>query len=253
MLVLAAGADAPADSQHLTAPFRLSRLGTTLALFDAEGKLLDRYFIGEVPPNISVGRAAGSTNIVYFSTPTPGAANGEGKAGIAPPVQFSQAPGKYDGAVQLTLTAGDGFDIYYTVKDGITPDENAPESNSTKYTGPITISSTASVRARLPEGLYPQRRPPRHTLSARSTLPVVAVTTDKPNLFDPATGIYTNSQRMSKSLLRSELFDESGRCVPAKHRACNDRRTDAADEKEQKSLAIYARSKYGRRNGIPVL
>ncbi|MGI5918790.1 MAG: lamin tail domain-containing protein [Christensenellales bacterium] len=247
VLVLAAGADAPADSQHLTAPFRLSRLGTTLALFDAEGKLLDRYFIGEGPPNISVGRAAGSTNIVYFSTPTPGAANGEGKAGIAPPVQFSQAPGKYDGAVQLTLTAGDGFDIYYTVKDGITPDENAPESNSTKYTGPITISSTASVRARAyRKGYIPSATSTAtYFIGAQHALPVVAVTTDKPNLFDPATGIYTNSQKDVEVAASFELFDESGQRVFQQNIGLAMTGGLTLQMKEQKSLAIYARSKYG--------
>ena len=130
-------------------------------------------------------------------------------------MQFSQAPGKYDGAVQLTLTAGDGFDIYYTVKDGITPDENAPESNSTKYTDPITISSTASVRARAyRKGYIPSATSTAtYFIGAQHALPVVAVTTDKPNLFDPAAGIYTNSQKDVEVAASFELFDESGQRV----------------------------------------
>ena len=75
VLVLAAGADAPADSQHLTAPFRLSRTGTTLALFDAEGSCSTGISSEKCRRTSLWAALAGSTNIVYFSTPTPGAAN----------------------------------------------------------------------------------------------------------------------------------------------------------------------------------
>jgi len=261
VLVLAAGADAQADTQHLTAPFRLSRAGTTLALFDAKGKLLDRYFIGEMPPNISVGRAAGSPDIAYFSTPTPGAPNGEGKAGIAPPVQFSQAPGKYDGAVQLTLTAGDGFDIYYTVEGGITPDENAPENNATKYTGPITISSTASVRARAyREGYIPSATSTAtYFIGTQHTLPIVSITTDKPNLFDPVKGIYmlgpnpgsaedfypTANFRSDTEVPATFALYENGQRVFQQDIGLAMTGGLSLSLREQKSFAIYARSRYG--------
>ena len=143
VIVLAAGEEVAATkATNLCAPFKLSRLGSTVALFDPQGQLLDRYFIGTVPQNISVGREESSTEIAYFETPTPGEANGDGKAGLASNVQFSQAAGKYDNAVELAMSASDGCDIYYTI-DGTTPSEN-----SQKYTGPVTVSETTSVRAR---------------------------------------------------------------------------------------------------------
>jgi hypothetical protein len=255
--VLAAGVEAAADTQNLSAPFKLSRLGATVALFDANDQLLDRYFIGSVPQNISVGHKEGSTEIAYFETPTPGAANGDGKSGIAPSVQFSQAPGKYDGAVQLTLTASDGFDIYYTTADGITPSPSA-----TKYTGPITVSETASVRARA----YKQDYIPSGTTTATyfigtsHTLPVISITTDKPNLFDPTTGIYmlgpnpgsaeayypTANFRSDTEVPASfAMYDENGQQVFQQNIGLAMTGGLTLGLREQKSFAIYARSQYG--------
>jgi hypothetical protein len=257
-IVLAAGAEAAADTQNLIAPFKLSRTGSTLALFDAAGTLLDRYFIGAVPQNISIGRAEGRTEIAYFETPTPGAANGEGKAGIAPEVQFSQTPGKYDGAVQLTLTSSDGCDIYYTTADGITPSPSA-----TKYTGPISISATTCVRARA----YRQDYIPSGTatgtyfIGTSHTLSVVSITTDKPNLFDPTTGIYmlgpnpgTAEAYYPTANFRSDtevpasfaLYDENGQQVFQQDIGLAMTGGLSLSLREQKSFAIYARSQYGK-------
>ena len=150
-VVYATGAD-DATAESMQASFKLSRLGNTLSLFNAGDQLIDRYFIGTVPQNVSVGREEGATEILYFSTPTPDKANGDGKAGIAAIVQFSQAPGKYNGAVELTLSASDGCDIYYTT------DGSMPTESSKKYAGTITVSETTSgARARLQGGLYPER------------------------------------------------------------------------------------------------
>lgn len=58
------------------------------------------------------------------------------------PVEFSVQSGSYHETFELTLTADEGSDIYYTTEE-IYP---SPE-NSTLYTGPITVSETMSVRA----------------------------------------------------------------------------------------------------------
>ncbi len=238
--VYATGAD-DAQAGSMQASFKLSRLGSTLALFDAEGKLLDRYFIGEVPQNISVGRAQGAAAVSYFETPTPGQANGEGKAGIAAEVQFSQSPGKYDGAVELTLTASDGCDIYYTT-DGTMPSESAQ-----KYTGPITVGSTEPIRARafkadcIPSGTATAT----YLIGTSHTLPVVSIATEYAKLFDPATGIYTNNDKVTEVPSSFELFDESGQRVFQQNIGLTMTGGMTLQLKEQKSLAIHARSQYG--------
>jgi hypothetical protein len=62
----------------------------------------------------------------------------------APTTTLSPAPGTYTGAVSVTMTAIDSRDpnptIYYT------DDGTAPTVQSTKYTGPITLSQTTVLR-----------------------------------------------------------------------------------------------------------
>jgi len=241
IVVLANGYTQPAETSKLSAPFKLSRLGTTLALFNAQDQLTDRYFIGEVPQNISVGREKGASAIAYFETPTPGAANGDGKSGIASEVEFSQAAGKYDSMVQLTLTASEGCDIYYTT------DGSIPTEHSKKYIGPISVGETTSVQARayradyIPSGTATAT----YLIDTQHTLSVVSITTEYSGLFDTATGIYANSKKDTEVPASFELFDESGQCVFQQDIGLAMTGGMTLQLKEQKSFAIYARSKYG--------
>jgi hypothetical protein len=242
IIVLAVGEEAAATiTDNLCAPFKLSRLGATVALFNAQAQLIDRNFIGEVPQNISVGRAQGATAIAYFETPTPGAVNGAGKTGIASAVQFSQTAGKYDSSVQLTLTASDGCDIYYTT-DGSTPTES-----SQKYTAPIPIDQTVSVRARAFRQDYISSGTATSTyfIGTAHTLPVVSITTEYAGLFDPTTGIYANSKKDTEVPASFELFDENGQSVFQQDIGLAMTGGMTLQLKEQKSFAIYARSQYG--------
>lgn len=58
------------------------------------------------------------------------------------PVEFSVQSGSYHKAFELTLTADEGADIYYTTEEVYPSPENA-----TLYTEPIEVSETMSVRA----------------------------------------------------------------------------------------------------------
>ena len=54
---------------------------------------------------------------------------------------FTPAAGTYVGSVTVSLSAGDGASIYYTL------DGSDPTTNSTAYTAPFTLSETATVKA----------------------------------------------------------------------------------------------------------
>jgi hypothetical protein len=254
--VLAAGVDVTVG-QELCAPFKLSRLGTTVALFNAQDQLIDRCFIGTLPQNVSIGREAGQTAFVYYQTPTPGAANTGGKAGFVSDVQFDQQPGKYDGAIQLSLFSAEGAEIYYTT-DGSTPSQS-----SNKYSGPLTIDKTTPIRAKAFREGYIESPVATGTyfIGAAHTLPVVSIVTDEHLLFDPTNGIYMpgpNATKDSNGLYTNanfqsdtevpasfEVYDESGQRVFQQDIGLTMTGGLTLSLREQRSFAIYARSQYG--------
>jgi hypothetical protein len=84
-----------------------------------------------------------STGIAFFTTPTPGSANGTGIAGFVAEPTFSVERGFFNAPFQLTISgATPQSQIYYTT-NGDLPTQSA----GTLYTGPIAILGTKVVRA----------------------------------------------------------------------------------------------------------
>jgi hypothetical protein len=147
-----------ADSKNVTNPaagnkmhtnFTLSQNGSYLGLFSAdlprttaEYQFSPSYPIQEADVSYGYDSSTGTNN--YFTTPTPGAANGTSTiTGVAPDVSFSVPDGYFDGPFNLVLsTATSGIPIYYTTDSSI-----PTATNGTLYTGPIPISATTVVRA----------------------------------------------------------------------------------------------------------
>lgn len=88
-----------------------------------------------------------------FGVPTPGAANSGGLPGTAGDVLFSKESGSFTGSFQLTLTPATPTPtgvIRYTL------DRSVPKESSPLYAGPLNITNTAQIRARMFEqGKYP--------------------------------------------------------------------------------------------------
>ncbi|MEX2185942.1 MAG: LamG-like jellyroll fold domain-containing protein [Pirellulales bacterium] len=87
---------------------------------------------------------------LFFTTPTPGARNGDGFAGvITEGVIFSATGGTFTSAFDLTLTPERPTATMRYTLDGSTPSEASPV-----YAGPISITGTTQVRARLFEANF---------------------------------------------------------------------------------------------------
>ncbi len=240
-LAVLANGTSNTNGNYYSAPFKLSKLGCTVALFDAQDQLLDRYFLGALPQNLSIGRAEGSTEIAYFE-PTPGQANRDAKSGFVSDVQFDKQPGKYDGTIQLSLSSSEGSAIYYTT------DGNEPTQSSKQYTGPITIDKTTAIRAKAFKQGYIESGMATATyfINTSKTLPMVSITTEYDKLFDPATGIYANSKKDVEVPASFELYNESGQRVFQQDIGLAMTGGMTLQLKEQKSFAIYARGTYGK-------
>lgn len=168
-------------------------------------------------------------------------------------IGFEPAGGLYDKAQTVTLDAGEGAVIYYTM------DGSSPGSGSTRYRKPIEVSSVAVIRA---VAYVNGKRSPVITQSYfcdRSySLPVVSIATNPENLWDFSSGIYvegccadTIEPHMGANYWRDwekpaniEMYETDGSL-------CFNQKVGInifggfSRMLPQKSLAVFARSKYG--------
>lgn len=124
--------------------FKLGASGESVGLTNPNGSTVISAFWDYPAQTSNVSYGLGSNSVVgYFGTPTPGAANGTAGAGFVSDTAFSADRGFYSAPFDLTITtATSGATIRYTL-DGSTPSATV----GAVYTGPIHISSTATVRA----------------------------------------------------------------------------------------------------------
>lgn len=141
LLVWASGKDKVTDSGELHTDFLI---GSTdrITLYDENNDCIDElYFDGSVDTGVSVGRVRNNpSELALLAVNTPGKANDAQKISLVTRIddtlgepQFSAEAGIYDKDFELTLKAGEGETILYTL------DGTEPTFNSYVYDGPIVI------------------------------------------------------------------------------------------------------------------
>ena len=242
---------------HLHTNFRINADGENLTLYHANGELLDVIDAGKLPPDVSLGRQPdGGAGWVLFGQSTPGAANTtDGFESVGGELSFSHLPGFHPGPFMLVLSAGEPHAaIYYTL------DGSQPSQDSNLYQLPIPIRRTTAVRAR---ALAPNAIPGKaisHTylVNESITLPVVSLATDPANLWDPDSGIYVLGREYEPNQphfganfwedwerpVHVEFFEPAGELGFALDAGMKIFGGWSRDH-PQKSLSIFARSRYG--------
>ncbi len=214
-----------ADRHGITLPlprhtnFQLSASGEEVVLTSPDGTLLDQVKFGAVPEDVSYGRSSEDpSQWRFFATPTPGLPNDTPGATewLAAP-EFSHPGGFFSNQFELALTnPNEGGEIRLTLNGA------EPATNSALYLKPIAIRSrigTPNNLSAIPT--VPGGQPPSGEVfkgwvvrarvfkpnampspvvtrtfwidsrgAARYSLPVVALSTDHRNFFDPDIGIY---------------------------------------------------------------
>lgn len=169
--------------------FRISADGERISLASPDGKVIDFVDTTPLPVDVSMGRFPnGSGPYSYHAPASPGAPNpSPGFLAIGSPVSFSPPGGFHAGPVRVELSHESPAGEIHLTTDGSDPTASSPV-----YSGPLTVSRTTVVRAKvLGEGVYP-RAASTHTylISRPVTLPVVSISTDPANFFDDELGIY---------------------------------------------------------------
>ncbi len=251
---------------HINSPllhtnFKLDAEGETVYLYDPSGTIVDSIAFNQMYTDISRGRYPdGSINIFYFQEATPGEPNQtEHYPSISGEPYFSSPGGLFTTSLTVYLTGIEPDDTIYFTTDG-----SEPSIYSQKYSiGGIFIGSTTILRARILEHGKIPGQVVSHTylVNIQNSLPVISLTTSPENLWDYYDGMYVMGPNASQDFphfganfwqdwekpVHIELFEQGGD---------NAFSIDAGMKifggwsrgLPQKSLSIFARSKYGYGN-----
>lgn len=163
--------------------------------------------------------------------------------------------GKFDEQVQVSLKSEEGAVIYYTL------DGSVPGSGSTRYSSPIKVSAVAVIRA------VAYKNGKRSDIITQSyfcdrgySLPIISIATNPANLWDYSSGIYVkgccadtvqpylgaNFWKDWEKPANIEMYDEEGELCFNQAVGIN-LFGGYSRMLPQKSLAVFARSKYGEK------
>jgi hypothetical protein len=154
LLVYATGRDLAASGQPLHTNFMLDNAGEYLALVRPDLTIAHEFNpFPSVDDNEAYGMTllAGQEGLIasLLASPTPGQSNAEAVTAEEP--QYSQSSGVFSSSFTVELSITDaGSEIRYTL------DGSVPQLTSALYTGPLTITETTRIRARV---FHPVRLP----------------------------------------------------------------------------------------------
>ncbi len=176
------------EEQEYHSNFKISSSGETIAIFAADGTLVDSLVVPDLNADVSIGSTDNSA-LGYFSEPTPGTYNySESHSGILDDnLVFSKGSG-VTSAFSLTLSGADSTEtIRYTL------DGSVPRATSARYTSPIPINSITIVRARkFKTGFLPSDiQSHSYLLGVDHDLPVISLVVDPDDMFGEENGIYS--------------------------------------------------------------
>ncbi len=178
--------------------FRLLRTGgETMCFSDPTGRILDRIPLPHIPTNTSYGRMIGSNGFYFFKAASPGRANTDAFVGYAKNPEFSIPGGQYKDTIKVTINVPENTNVYYTL------DGSLPTMQSTPYKGEVfELNATTCIRARAfgANGLEPSNIVTQtYLMSLYHTYPIVAITVDPDELYNPQTGMFTPGENIDKS------------------------------------------------------
>jgi hypothetical protein len=122
--------------------FKLKSNDDKVVLYDVSGKKLSVLNLKDhkvTKSDVSIARDVNG-DYVLLTTPTPGAENSSDAVTVSKTPDFSHKEGVYKApSIDVTITAGNGASIYYTV------DGTDATLNSTQYTAPVNISQNKTT------------------------------------------------------------------------------------------------------------
>ncbi|MBN2166826.1 MAG: CotH kinase family protein [Marinilabiliaceae bacterium] len=249
-----------ADRLYFHTNFKLNDTGEALYLSSPSGVIIDKIEALSMSRDVSYGRYPDGNQIKgFFQMPSPGETNNNNpivKSLVFDSVKFSHIGGCYPNGFYLELLASDSLDRIFFTTNG-----DEPTEMDILYTNPINISADTIIKARIfrDEALPGAIVSNTYILSRKHKFPITCLSTDTENLWDEQTGIYVAGLNAEEDMphyganywedwekpAHFEMFDTLGEKVIDQNVGIkiygNYTRTHP-----QKSLALFARKKYGR-------
>lgn len=123
------------------APFSLNSENDRLYLSNSSGRIMDHASLKRIPLYKTLGRIDGKKGFFFLSESTPGNSNSDGIRCLPEKPQLVGHDGVYNNVDSVLVELRSDSDIFYTL------DCSEPTPNTTKYTGPITLTETTVLRA----------------------------------------------------------------------------------------------------------
>lgn len=218
----------------------ISLSGETLYLLSPDGYLIDEFETTVLRPGISCGVSTDNAPAI-FEKPTPGAKNSAGVLqGYCGAPFFSVGGGYQTESVSVEMASSTSeAEIYYTT------DGSTPSTSSKKYSGPVTVSDTRSVRAIAvaPGMLRSDETVATYLFEKRHKLPVVCLSMTQKDLNWVFGGVKRDDRRERAGYV--EYYEPDGSLgvrFPAGFRIAG----AGTRAYKQKSINLYLRGGYGR-------
>ena len=237
-------------SNGLHTNFKLSAEGEEIAIFDANGTLLDSLSYTGQESNISMGRVCdGCSDWVFFTEATPGTSNvGVNYKGLVQnEPYFYPMGGIFNKAVEVEIRNLFEGVVRYTT------DGSEPTILSPLYEKPLLFDSTTILRARIfrEQDIKPGK------ISTHSyfidlagtigTLPLISLVSEPANFWDSQKGIYVQNFKPEWEIpVNIELFENDGSDRASFNLPAGTKINGLYSwQLPQKMLGIYFRKRYG--------
>ena len=245
---------------NLHVNFNVSSSGEPIILTNSSNQTIDLVNEITIPTDISYGRQPdGSDNFVFFPTATPnGPNNTDSYNQICDAPEFSQDGGLYENVIGIELSSNQSYyPIYYTL------DGSNPNLGSFVYNQQINISETSVIKASVihPDCYGIDVITNTYIINGNLDLPVISISTNPDNFWDNENGIYVMGDNADSNFphfganfwedwerpIHIEFYEPDG-TLGFKQDAGVKIFGNYSRGWPQKSLSIFARSEYGKKN-----
>ncbi|GAU07323.1 CotH kinase family protein [Desulfoplanes formicivorans] len=192
--------------------FKLDAGGEYVGLYDQNGQCVDSITYNKFPAHGSLGRYPdGSKKLFFFTAPTMGSPN-VNTSPTHDPFGFQQGPapnvfpqgGHYNGPQQVIIqTHLPQARVFYTL------DGSLPTTQSSQYSGPLTINTTTVLRCIAVDGENHSSAINTQTflINEHSTRPIISLVTDPRNLWNEETGIYVKGNQWKRANYNKDEYN----------------------------------------------